>query len=54
MVYYCKPNDICEILGDFDDFDKFVRTRAIRRKAYIRYLEDEFNKELLLVEKPTV
>jgi signal-transduction protein with cAMP-binding, CBS, and nucleotidyltransferase domain len=52
MVYFCKPDDFNEILSDFDDFDKFVRTRAIRRKAYIRYLEEEFNKELSLVEKP--
>ena len=42
QIYFCKPSDFIAILDDFDEFDRFVRTRAIRRRAYIRYLENEF------------
>lgn len=51
QVYFCKPEDFNAILYDFDDFDTFVRTRSIRRRAYIRYLEKEFESELKLLEE---
>lgn len=41
QVYFCRPDDFNHILSDFDDFDKFVKTRALRRRAYIRYLDAE-------------
>jgi hypothetical protein len=50
-VYFCKPDDFNAILDDFDDFDTFVRTRSIRRRAYIRYLEKEFETELITLNE---
>lgn len=50
QVYYCQSDDFSAILEDFDDFDKFVRTRAIRRRAYFRHLENELQAEISLCE----
>lgn len=45
-MYFVKPEDFHAILNDFEDFDQFVRTRAIRRRAYVRYLELEIISEI--------
>jgi hypothetical protein len=34
------------ILNEFEEFDKFQRTRAMRRRAYIRYIEQEVQDEI--------
>jgi hypothetical protein len=39
QIYFCKQDEFLLILQEFKEFDLFVRTRAIRRRAYIRYLE---------------
>lgn len=46
QVYYIKPNDFHAILDEFEEFDKFQRTRAIRRRAYIRFVEQEVQDEV--------
>jgi len=46
QIYFCKPEDFLQILLDFDDFDKFVQARAMRRRAYVRYLENEMQKQI--------
>lgn len=46
QYYFIKPHDFTSILNEFEEFDKFQRTRAIRRRAYIRYLEQEVQDEI--------
>ena len=45
-VYFVKPDDFHAILNDFEDFDFFVRTRAIRRRAFVRHLESQVVAEI--------
>lgn len=39
QVYYCEPKDFNKTLAEFAEFGNFCRSRALRRRAYIRYLE---------------
>lgn len=42
QVYFIKPNDFHAIMSISQDFDKFQRTRALRRRAYVRHIELQF------------
>ena len=46
QVYFIKPDDFHDILNVFQDFNKFQRTRAMRRRAYVRYIEEEMEKQI--------
>jgi hypothetical protein len=46
-AFFLKSDDFNNLLGDFPEFDQFIRTRAIRRRAYFRYLESEMVSEIL-------
>ena len=41
QAYFIKNKAFNEIMSEFSEFDNFCRTRAIRRRAYLRYLEGE-------------
>ena len=45
-VYIVNADTFNELLLDYSDFDKFCRTRAIRRRAYIRFRDREIMQEL--------
>lgn len=45
-IYYIKPDDFLAILSEFTEFNKFQRTRAMRRRAYFRYIEQELQRSI--------
>ena len=42
----CTAEDFLEILKDNPKFEKLVRSRAIKRRNYIKYLETELETEM--------
>jgi hypothetical protein len=43
---YCCGKNFTTLVSKNTQFDKFVRNRAIKRKNYFKYLEQEFENEI--------
>ena len=43
---YCEAQDFFDLIRENPKFDKLVRSRAIKRRNYINYLEMEFENEI--------